>query len=218
MSIPHILHFGLFRGYEPNALEKRCMEGWAKILPGWEIRFWCDENGPTHSRFFRDALKGRVANASSYTRLWVLAEHGGVFVDTDVEILQPFETGHSCFLGLQREDLLAECANSAVLGSVPGHPFIADCLTRLDRMGAAASEVECGPNLVTAELRKRGLREAKEQMVGDIRLFAKEVFYPFRWDQTPERKYITPRTVAIHWWNGSWATRHPAARDNFVDP
>lgn len=192
------------------------MESWKRILPEWEVFLWNDLNGPLNKPFFRDNLKKRPVKSSNYCRMWALQKFGGVYLDADVELLRPFDLEHGAFLGMQT-DTPQDCINGAVIGAIAGHPLLQMCMDRMDAADESANEAWSCPVVITEELTKLGLRGVQEQKVGDVVVYDRAVFYPFRWDQVPDRKYIKPETRAIHWWNGSWATRHPAARDNFPE-
>ena len=91
------------------------------------------------------------------------------------------------------------------MGAVKGHPFVKRCLDRLDADRGGAGPIWTGPGLVTQELRKAGLRGLNlNQTIGDIRVYGKEAFYPWRWDEEPNYARVVPETFAIHHWGKSW--------------
>lgn len=220
MPIPKLLHFGLFGGYKATPLEERCIASWKKILPDYEIKFWNDENGPRHNRFFVECLRKNPVMASSYVRYWALYNFGGVFLDTDVEMVKPFDLSPQAFVGFQSEENEKECVNEAVIASEKGHWFPLKCQRKLDTLGAATcSPIYCGPGVVTETLRDRGMVGLGEQVVGGVKVCSRRTFYPFLWHDVADRSHIRNETISIHWWMGSWAPhlRHASYRDKFPD-
>lgn len=204
MSINKIIHYGLFGGWKFSDLDRKCIESWRSVLPDFELRLWTDTNGPD-TPFFRDAIAKKPINASNYVKYWALNRFGGIFLDNDVEVLKPFDLSPNCFLGWQRDDIEQDCINTAVIGSIPEHPFIARCLGRMNRDHADAWPVWFGCGMPTEELRASGMKGLNvEQDVGDVRVYDKDRFYPFRWDEEHDPSRATERTIAIHHWSGSW--------------
>lgn len=206
MSVPKIIHRGIFGGYTLSPLEERCVESWRAILPGYEIRTWTDENGPKDKPFFRDACVKRPVNASNYIRYWAVRQFGGIYLDNDVEVIRPFDLSPACFIGFQRDDLVDDCINSAVMGAEPDHPFVLSCLRRLDSDVGDTWPIWPGCGLPTEELTFRGLKGLNvEQVVEGVTVYDKSRFHPWRWDEQPDRSRITDRTFAVHHWSGNWS-------------
>ena len=74
-------------------LAQRCMASWRKYFPGWEIREWNEENFDVRAIEYTsqayDAKK--YAFVSDYARFWILYRYGGIYFDTDVEVVRPFD-------------------------------------------------------------------------------------------------------------------------------
>ena len=91
--IPKKIHYCWFgRGQKPE-LAKKCIESWKKYCPDFEIVRWDEDSFPVSEyRWVKEAIaKKRYAFAADFVRLKVLYDIGGVYVDTDVEILKPIE-------------------------------------------------------------------------------------------------------------------------------
>lgn len=204
MSIPRIIHTGCFGGYQLSDLNKRCIESWQKVLPDYQIMNWTDENGP-QDRFFQQAIKVKPVNASNFIKFWSLYYHGGVFLDFDVEVLNPFDLSHDCFVGFQRDDSKEGCINGAVMGAAKGHWFLNECLYQFEGMPADIWPVQPGCILLTEKLYAAGMQGLNvEQTVEGIKVYDKQAFYPWRHDEQPDMSRVTDKTFAIHWWEGSW--------------
>lgn len=219
MSLPKIIH-SVRMGHQPvSELNRRCEDSWHKICPDWKFMHWTDEDLPKDDWCNR-ALKKQPANASIYMRLHALYLYGGVYCDNDAELIRPPDLQHPCFFGFQRDDVDVECVNDGCMGAEAGHPFLELRMRAIRSQAPDIPPSSLGPRLLTEELRQLGLKGTNiEQDIGlGIHVYAKEVLYPFRWDQRPERSYLTDRTISIHWFEGSWlAQKFPQATGKFDD-
>lgn len=202
--IPDLIHWGLFGGWNLSDLNLECFATW-RVVGKYRIMSWTDENGPIESQFFREALAQKPVNASNYIKLWALYNYGGVFLDNDVELLKPFDLSPGMFVGFQRSDTQKDCINAAVIGARKGHPLIKNCLDHLDLLRGDTDPVYCGCTLLTEMLYSAGMKGLnEEQTVGDIKIYDKEAFYPWYFNEPPDRARITEKTFAVHHWEGSW--------------
>ena len=86
--IPKIVHYVWLGRKELTPLGKKCLTSWQKFLPGWEIHKWTEDNSPLEHPFVARMLRERkYAFASDYIRLHALAKHGGLYLDTDMELV-----------------------------------------------------------------------------------------------------------------------------------
>lgn len=205
MAIPRIIHTALMGGYRPSALGERCMESWRRVLPDYEIRVWTDANVP-RSDWCREAIARKPVNASHWAQWRALHDHGGVFLDIDVEVVRPFDLEQQVFLGFQRADSPECCVNNAVVGAVAGHPFVRRVLMRIEESAPDGWPLVTGPGILTDTLRERGLNGVNiEQRVGDVMVYDRERFYPWFHDEPAiARERLSGRTFACHLWEGSW--------------
>ena len=93
MSIPKVIHYCWFgKGKMPKLAEK-CIESWKKYCPGYKIVCWNEENFDiTCNRYAKEAYDaGKWAFVSDYVRFKVLYDEGGIYLDTDVEIIKPLD-------------------------------------------------------------------------------------------------------------------------------
>lgn len=91
--IPKIIHYCWFGGRPLPGLALKCIESWRKYLPDYEIREWNESNFDVNiNRFTYEAytLK-QYAFVSDYARFWILYNYGGLYFDTDVEIIKPID-------------------------------------------------------------------------------------------------------------------------------
>ena len=93
MCIPKIIHYCWFGHNKLPALYEKCIQSWKKYCPDYEIVCWNEENFDiTQNRYAKEAYEaGKWAFVSDYVRLKVLFEHGGIYLDTDVELIRPID-------------------------------------------------------------------------------------------------------------------------------
>lgn len=109
--IPKTIHYCWFGGKPLPPLAIKCLESWNKYLPDYEIIEWNESNFPVNSiPYTKEAAdKGKWAFVSDYARFYILYHNGGIYLDTDVEILKslnPFLKHHS-FSGFESKDRVA---------------------------------------------------------------------------------------------------------------
>jgi|GEM_PF-7035876 len=197
--IPKIIHTCLMGGWKLSPLGERCVESWRRVLPDWEIKVWNDANVPA-SDWCREAIAQTPVNASHWAQWRALFDFGGVFLDNDVEMVRPFDLDHEVFVGFQRADTMECCVNNAVVGAVPGHPFVRRVLMRIEETNPGGWPLVTGPGILTDLLVERGLVGLNvEQRVGDIMVYDKERFYP-AWYTEPQlsAEQVGLRTFGIH--------------------
>ena len=102
--IPKVIHYCWFGGNEMSALEKKCIESWKTQCPDYEIIRWDETNyDVTKNLYMQQAYAAKKwAFVSDYARLDILYQHGGFYLDTDVELLQSLDAlrTHAAFAGI----------------------------------------------------------------------------------------------------------------------
>ncbi|MBK8698671.1 MAG: hypothetical protein IPN29_03695 [Saprospiraceae bacterium] len=179
-------------------------------MPDYQIKKWDEQNSPVHLPYVRKALqKKQWANASNFVRLWAVYGHGGLYFDTDVEVLKPFDDllNNVCFLGKEKSSEKIY-VNNAVIGAVPGHWFIRQCLVALSSRydGSEAANLS-SPMLTTLELKKLGsIKGPGEQVIRDIRLYDHTLFYPYAWNEKERNQIPETHCLAIHHYEKNWSS------------
>ena len=212
--IPRILHYCWFGGTPPQEV-REYIATWTAFNPGYRILDWTEANAP-RSPFVDEALAlKRYALASDYVRFAVLHRWGGIYLDTDVQVMRSFEPllHLRCFLGFQYEpdgtpykphDLIV---NGAVIGARPRHAFLAEMLRRYPTsVGEAESALPAIPRSLTSALIERGLRgySSEPVEVDGVTILPKESFYPYFWGEEFKPELMEDSTYAVHHWAHRW--------------
>jgi mannosyltransferase OCH1-like enzyme len=109
--IPRVIHYCWFGGSPLPASVDRCLSSWRQFCPGYEIRYWDETSFPVdRCRFSLEAYAaGKWAFVSDYARLRIVFDHGGIYLDTDVELIAPLDRllPHSAFFGFESRGAIA---------------------------------------------------------------------------------------------------------------
>lgn len=203
-----VIHYCWFgRGEKPN-LTKKCISTWEKNLPDYKIIEWNEDNfNISQCKFAADAYKDRnFAFVSDFVRAKVLYEQGGIYLDTDVEVLQSFDpfVNDNFFAGFEEKAFVGTC----VMGTEPNSPLLKEYLSHYENaeyFNADGSKyVDTNVILLTRLLEEKGLvRDDHEQLVdGYIKIYPRTFFSPY--DYINGIDYITDNSYAIHHFVQSW--------------
>lgn len=219
--IPKIIHYCWFGGKPLNKLGKRCLASWKKFFPDYEIIEWNENNFDLNGcKYVAEAAREKKwAFVSDYVRFKILYEQGGVYFDTDVEVIKSFDDvlANGSFMGCENPDLKSEYAVNPGLcaAAVPGLRFYKDILE--DYEHSSFYNDDGSLNLytivqrVTDKLRNYGLRDADGiQRVADMTIYPAEYFCPI--NMRTGKLVITPNTHSIHRYAASWVDKKSKAR------
>ena len=207
--IPQIIHYCWFGGNQLPEVAKANIESWKHYLPNYTIKEWNEDTFDVYSNeYVREAYTSKKwAFITDYVRLYALSTEGGVYMDTDVEVikcLDPFleEKG---FSGFERVNAVP----TGIMAAEKGHPFINELLHEYDNLRFIKDdgEMDLTTNVVriTNTSVKHGLRlDNTKQTICDFTYYPKDFFCPKN-PRTHEIE-LTENTVTIHHFAGSWDT------------
>lgn len=215
--IPKIIHYCWFGGNPLPKEAKKCIESWKKFCPDYEIKQWDETNFDfSDCEYAKEAYDAKKwAFVSDYARFKILYEFGGLYFDTDVEIIKPMDSIvlGGPFMGCEND--VKTCDFKRGLGVNPGlglgackHlEFYLEMLTFYK--GIHFKNVDGSNNYKTVVeyttkiLRKHGLKNVNSiQSVDGIVIYPKQYFNPM--DVSTGKITIEQETVSIHHYSGSW--------------
>lgn len=210
-TIPHIIHYIWFGGGPKTELIEKCIQSWRDKLPDWEIKEWNEKNFDIEScTYMKQAYENKkYAFASDYARFAILYEQGGIYLDTDVELLKYFPDKmleDSGFAGVESNSKIApglifacEPKNKLVkeiLDLYQGEEFILK-----DGSQNTVTVVE----YVTRIFENHGfVADGSEQTIEGFHIYPCEYFCAY--DFITREFTITEKTVCIHHYAGTWLT------------
>lgn len=219
MSIPKVIHYCWFgRGKMPSLAEK-CIKSWQKYCPDYEIVCHTEDNFDiTENRYAKEAYKaGKWAFVSDYARLKIIYEQGGIYLDTDVELIKPIDdllkTGG--FMGFDDNGIIATGLGFA---AEKGNELVGAFLKDYDNIPFVLEDgsydlTPCPDrNTKTAQFLGMDLNK-KEQTFMGVRFLPEDYLCPMKYDTG--KKIITKNTYSIHHFSASW-TSATAKRTTFV--
>jgi hypothetical protein len=221
--IPRLLHYVWVGGSLPPH-QQSFIDTWKATNPDYEIMAWNDDNIDLSEPVLREAYDNhKWAKVADIVRLMAVAQHGGIYFDTDVKIFAPLDPVlvHPCFYAFQQKERSNEWIGNAAFGATPGHPFIRNALDTLLKIKRPLFGMETpthyGPRHITRLLMEQGLSEYSPNGVqaGDVFIYPTQVFYPYHWKERLTDDKITPETLGVHIWSEtpSWVdTMHPVLR------
>lgn len=208
--IPKVIHYCWFGNNKKTKLMKKCIRSWKKYCPDYEIIEWNEKNFNIDEScvYVQEAYQEKKwAFVSDYVRLKTVYEHGGIYLDTDVELINNldeflkhpafFGYQNECFIatglgfGAEKENAIVKCMlddyeNICFVGE-NGHLDLTPCTVR---------------NTKAIERFLRGIDTSKICFIPDAVLYPKEYFSPIDCKTLVMNK--TEKTIAIHWFTASW--------------
>lgn len=216
MSIPKIIHYCWFGKSPHPELVQKCIESWKKYLPEYEIIEWNEENFDINmNAYVKEAYEaGKYAFVSDVARFYVLNNYGGIYMDTDVEVLRPLDhfLQYEAFMGFESVDRVAP---GLIMGSLKGNSVIKEILDLYSnthfKLNKNIYNLTTVVTYTTNILLKYGLRQNNSfQVIKNIAIFPKEYFCPLTFDD--DKVDFTENTYTIHHFMDSWHTEKDKKR------
>ncbi len=204
MSIPKVIHYCWFGGNPLSKMTLKCIESWKKYCPDYEIIEWNESNFDISCTEYtlQMSQQKKWAFLSDYARLKIIYENGGIYLDTDVELIKPLDRilEKGSFMALQHDNLVATGLGFA---AEKGHPFLKKNMAYYEELKDFSSLKSC-PIVTTDLISANGfeIRGDVIQKTQGLFLYPQEYFCPKN-----ERTGIlkkTRNTVSIHHFDASW--------------
>ena len=209
--IPKIIHYCWFgKGVMPELVE-RCIASWHTYMPDWELKAWTEDNFDISAapQYVQEAYAAKkYAFVSDYVRLWALEREGGVYLDTDVEVLRSFEPllCDTAFIGL--EESLALLPGTCVMGCEAHCQWVKDMLATYNNARFILEDGSLDMTTNVQRLGKRmvqgGLHHKRETQylpLWGLRIYTHDYFSPITSTRVMRK---SNNTYCIHRFAGSW--------------
>lgn len=206
--IPKTIHYCWFgRGEKPESVRKY-INGWHKILPDYTFKEWNEDNFDVNSnQYVKEAYEcRRFAFVTDYVRLYALYHEGGVYMDTDVEVLSSYDPflQHSAFSGFETDGNVPTGMMAAEKGSVWAKELLAGYDNRRFILPDGSQDTTTNTTVITEYMVRKGLilNNRYQDFPGLCTMYPSEYFCPK--DHRTGKIRCTPNTVCIHHFAGSW--------------
>ena len=218
MSVPRVIHYCWFgKGKMPNLAEK-CIESWKKYCPEYKIVCHNEDNfNIEENRYAKEAYEAKKwAFVSDYVRLKVLYDEGGIYLDTDVELIKPLDEliKENGYMGFDDHGLVSTGLGFAC---EKGNKLVGAFLKDYDDIPFILPDGTCDltpcPKRNTALLKKLGMDlKNKSQVFMGIHMLPEDYLCPVKY--YTGKKVITENTYSIHHFCSSWTS--PAAKRTLI--
>lgn len=206
--IPKIIHYCWFGKNPLPELALKCIDSWKKFFPDYEIKQWNEDNYDVNKiSYTKEAYsEKKYAFVSDYARFDILYEYGGIYFDTDVEVIKDMSEilKRGAFAGIESAGALnaglgiASPAASPIFKEVL-ESYLNEHFVNQDGTKNLTTVVE----RVSKIFKNHGFTdEIKIQEVCGITIYPMEYFCPK--DYKNGKLNITENTVSIHHYDGSW--------------
>lgn len=200
--IPKKIHYCWFGGKPLPALAEKCIASWKKYCPDYEIIRWDERNFDlAQNEYVRWCYENQKwAFLSDYARLAIVAEQGGVYLDTDVELVGNLDgfLQYPAFYSFENETMVN---TGQGFGAEAGHETVQAMKALYE--AAEPETIKACPYYNTAALEGFGLvRNGQRQNVAGAEILPQDYMNPY--DDATGRLRKTVNTVSIHWYSKSW--------------
>ena len=208
-NIPKLVHYCWFGKKEKPKIIKKCIESWKSILNEYEIIEWNEETFDINSNeFVRQAYdKGMFAFVSDYVRVFALYNYGGIYMDTDVEVLRQFSEDilrNDSFWGFEEKNFIA----TSTIGAKAGNRLIKNFLDSYKDKNFikydGSMDTLTNVSIVSEIVKKLGVKldGTFQKIEGIATFYPQDYFSPYDYINCYSKK--TENTYTIHHYYKSW--------------
>ncbi|WP_346670764.1 glycosyltransferase family 32 protein [Faecalicoccus acidiformans] len=220
--IPHKIHYCWFGKTELGAKEKKCLESWKKFFPNYEIILWNENNYDVNKfNYMQEAYNlQKWAFVSDVARLDIIYNYGGIYLDTDVEVIAPFQDliDKGAFMGIESfcNNNMVKVNPGLIIAAEPHNPVIKrildsysnDHFVNNNRENTKYTIVDRTTGILAKYYKLKNINEI--QRLGNLTIYPKDYFCPMSYDSG--ELCCTKNTKTIHWFNASWLTKKQKER------
>lgn len=208
-QIPKTIHYCWFGKADKPESVCKYINTWKKYCPDYKIIEWNEDNFDiTSNTYVNQAYQQKkYAFVTDYVRLYVLYNYGGIYMDTDVEVLKPLDKflNNSAFSGFENNNNIP----TGIMGAEKGNLWIKDLLDEYNDLVFIKENgtLDLTTNVVritNLTKKKYGLKQESsfQNLKNIVTLYPYDYFCPKDWE-TGEI-HCTQNTYTIHHFSGSW--------------
>ncbi len=209
--IPKVIHYCWFGGNPIDDKSKKCMESWKIHCKDYRIIEWNESNFDVNCNpYVHEAYDSQKwAFVTDYVRLFCLYNYGGIYMDTDVELIKPLDSllSHGAFSGFEYEDRIP----TGIIAGEKKNPWLKHLLAYYDDRHFilpngnfdTTTNVTTITNM-TKELYPIALNNTFQDFHNELVIYPKDYFCPKSYESG--KIHLTKNTFCIHHFNGSWHT------------
>ncbi len=206
--IPKTIHYCWFGGNPLPQLAKDCIASWKKYLPEYELVEWNESNFPlAQFPFAQEALENRkFAFVSDVCRLYAIKEFGGIYMDTDVEVLKPLDPflHHAAFSGFENDDFVP----TGIMAGEKNSQWATDLLHYYDNRSFVKAngelDIQSNTYIISEMMKEKGfvMNNKFQEIQGYVTFYPNDYFCP--------KSYVTgsidltQNSYCIHHFAKSW--------------
>lgn len=212
--IPKVVHYCWFGGNQLPDDAKKCIESWRKFFPEYEIKEWNERNFDVNCcDYVKEAYAAKKwAFVSDYARFWILYHEGGLYFDTDVEVIKDMSDiiAQGAFMGCETDD---KCNPGLGLGANPGLGLYKEILDYYEKIHflIEGNTTETVVTHTSKILKSHGwVGNGEIEQIEGVTIYPPEYFCPM--DYKTGKLNITPNTQSIHWYTASWQSSYSKAK------
>lgn len=216
--IPKIIHYCWFGGKQLPKLAQKCLNSWKYFFPDYEIKEWNEKNFDIHiCPYVEEAYEMKKwAFVSDYARFWILYHYGGIYFDTDVEVIRDMKDVlySGAFMGCEAGHEYSNNLNLGVnpglgLGANSGFGLYREILDSYERIHFRNTDGTINERTIvdytTAIMQKYGFQgNGGIEKVCNVIVYPPEYFCPMNY--LTGKVEITENTRSVHYYSASWAS------------
>lgn len=213
--IPKTIHYCWFGGKDLPEDAQKCIASWRKFLPDYEIKEWNEQNFDVNSnQYVKEAYESRkFAFVTDYVRLYALFTEGGIYMDTDVEVLKTYDPflHHHAFSGFETDGNVPTGMMAAEKNSVWAKELLDGYIERHFVNKDGSFDQTTNTTVITQYMLSKGLKlnNKYQDFEGLCTMYPSEYFCPK--DHRTGAIHCTPNSVCIHHFAGSWLNQKSLA-------
>lgn len=214
--IPKKIHYCWFGGNPLPKVAERCISSWKKYCSDYEIIEWNESNFDVNINEYTKMCyaEKKYAFLSDYVRLLVVLEAGGIYFDTDVEVIRSFDDLLDCeaFFGFETDEYIA---SGLGFGAIAHHPLVDKMIHQYDQLlDGMHGTIGC-PILNTIPLSEMGFHlNGKSQSIDNVCVYSIDYFNPL--DNATGIVNKTKNTYSIHWYSMLWLSKKMRVRSKIT--